>query len=328
MKFGAAFLKSGAGSALVGAACFMAAPALAAGVDAGTVIENRAQATYDTPQGSQTTQSNTVTLRVDEVLDLALASLDPGPINSATTNFVLSFTLTNTGNGSESFILLAEPAVAGNDFDLILDGIAIDTNANRIYDDGVDLLLSAPQVTPEIVTDGASIVFVLASVPTGIADGARSTFELQASATTGSGTAGTVIGSAGAGGGDVVVGANGARAFSRSEVVVGLQSVSLVKSATILDPFGGSNAVPGATISYAIEVSVTGSGSVDNLTVTDPIPTGTTYVPGSLSLNSTPLSDASGDDAGEANPSVVSVALGATTAGTSNTIQFDVQIEE
>ena len=135
-----ALISNGIGIALAAPFALACVPVWAAGIDAGTLIENRAQATFDTPQGSQTAQSNTVILRVDEILDVALASLDPGPVNSATTNVVLSFALTNTGNGPESFTLVAEPAVAGNDFDLIVDGIAIDTNGNGIYDDGVDLL--------------------------------------------------------------------------------------------------------------------------------------------------------------------------------------------
>lgn len=328
MKCGASFLKTGAGAALVAAYGLQCAPAFAAGVDAGTLIENQAHATFDTPDGTQTAQSNTVSLRVDEILDGALASIDPGPINSSATQVVLSFTLTNTGNGPESFTLGAEPTVAGNDFDLIVDGIAIDTSGNGIYDDGVDLLLTAPEVAPEIAADGSSTVFVLASIPAGTADGARSTIELQANAVTGSGTPGNVIGGAGVGGADAVVGANGAQAFSQSEVVFASQSVSLVKSAHIVDPFGGSSAVPGATISYSIDVAVSGSGSVDSLTVTDPFPTGTAYVPESLSLNNAPLSDASGDDAGEADANGVSIALGTVAAGSSNTIQFDVTIEE
>ena len=138
--------RNGIGVALAATIALLCAPARAAGVDAGTLIENRAQATFDTPQGSQSTQSNTVTLRVDEILDVALASLDPGTITSATTDVVLSFTLTNAGNGPESFALFAEPAVAGNDFDLIVDGIAIDTNGNGIYDDGVHK--SRPKLRP------------------------------------------------------------------------------------------------------------------------------------------------------------------------------------
>jgi len=71
------------------------APVMANGVEAGTLIENTAQATFDTAQGSQTVQSNTVTLRVDEVLDVAIASLDSGAINIDTQSVILTFRLSN-----------------------------------------------------------------------------------------------------------------------------------------------------------------------------------------------------------------------------------------
>jgi len=40
----------------------------AAGVAAGTMIENTAQASYTTGSGEETVSSNTVTLKVDELL--------------------------------------------------------------------------------------------------------------------------------------------------------------------------------------------------------------------------------------------------------------------
>lgn len=311
----------------IGLIALAGAPALASGVDAGTLIENTAQATFDTPQGNQVAQSNTVTLRVDEVLDVVVASLDPGPINTGVDNVVLSFSVTNTGNGAESFALSAEPSVAGNDFDLIVGDIAVDTNSNGVYDEGVDLLLSSPAVTPEIAADSSATVFLLATISSGTLDAARSTVQLEARALTGSGTPGDVITGAGQGGSDAVVGATGAMGFAVGEVIFSSQSVTLSKSAIVSDPFGGSAPIPGAIIAYSIIAEV-GGGSVENLIIADPIPVGTTYVPGTLQLNSAPLTDSSGDDAGEFNVSGVSVALGTVAAGTSNTIQFNVRIEE
>ena len=55
---------------------------------------------------------------------------------------MLTFKITNTGNGPEAFDLTADPAVSGNDFDVTIDGLAIDTNNNGVYDPGVDALLA------------------------------------------------------------------------------------------------------------------------------------------------------------------------------------------
>ena len=116
--------------------------------------------------------------------------------------------------------------------------------------------------------------------------------------------------------------------MAEGEVIVGAQTVSLTKSGLVSDPLGGSAAIPGAIITYSISAEVSGGGSVNNLVIADPIPAGTIYVPGSLSLNNAPLTDSSGDDAGEFNVGGVSVALGTVASGTSNTIQFNVRIEE
>ena len=69
--------------------------------------------------------SNTVTVRVDELLDVTLTSLDPGPVTARPGDAVLTFELTNQGNGPEAFRLLVNTAVGGNDFDVTLRTIAI-----------------------------------------------------------------------------------------------------------------------------------------------------------------------------------------------------------
>jgi hypothetical protein len=56
------------------AAAALASPSYAAGTPAGTAIVNTATATYDLPGGGTgTVTSNTVTLKVDELIDVAVA---------------------------------------------------------------------------------------------------------------------------------------------------------------------------------------------------------------------------------------------------------------
>jgi hypothetical protein len=93
------------------------APATAGGVSAGTLIRNTAVASYDEGGVARSVNSNTVTVRVDELLDVTLTSLDPGPVAGRPGEAVLTFELTNQGNGPEAFRLFANTAVAGNDFD-------------------------------------------------------------------------------------------------------------------------------------------------------------------------------------------------------------------
>ena len=41
-------------------------------------------------------------------------------------------------------------------------------------------------------------------------------------------------------------------------------------------PFGGTSVVPGAVVTYTLTASVGGTGTINNITVSDPIPAGTT----------------------------------------------------
>lgn len=297
------------------------------GVGAGTLIENIASATYDDGTGSVTIPSNPVSVRVDELLDVTLTSLNSGAVAANPGTAVLTFELTNTGNGPEAFALTANPSVAGNDFDTTVDAIAVDTNGNGVYDPGVDQILTGPETTAVLDADENLTVFVIVTVPTGVADGEQSDVDLLAEAVTGTGAAGTVFANQGVDGGDAIVGANGASANTIGSLLVGITSVDLIKSATVADPFGGTSAVPGSVISYRITANVSGSGSVSDLVVSDAFPAGTTYSAGTLKLGSNDLTDAAGDDAGEADAAGISVDLGTVAGGTSHTVTFKVTID-
>lgn len=306
-----------------------AAPAHAGGVTAGTLIRNTATAAYDEGGAQRSVDSNTVTVRVDELLDVTVTSLDPGPVAGIPGDAVLTFELTNQGNGPEAFRLIPDTAVAGNDYDVSVRGIAIDSNGNGIYDDGVDQLLTAPLATPVLAADARLTVFVLVTVPQGAGNGDTSNVALTAEALTGTGSPGASFDGAGVDGGDAIVGTTGAFAAARGALASSIAGVQLNKSVTLRDPFGGSAAVPGATATFTIEASVTGSGSVADLVVSDAIPAGTTYVPGSLALDAAPLSDGADADAGTASDSAgIRVDLGTTPAGTRRAVTFAVTIDK
>ena len=110
---------------------------------------------------------------------------------------------------------------------------------------------------------------------------ARSTIGAQA--VTGSGTPGTVFAGAGDGGGDAVVGPTGARAELVVPVGRRRDAPTLTKTQSVLAPDGSARAVRGAMITYTLVArfpAATGAARID-----DPVPAGTTYVPGSLSLD-------------------------------------------
>lgn len=303
-------------------------PAFAAGTLAGTDIENTASATYDTPSGPVTIQSNTVTIKVDELLDVTVASTDPGDVTTSpgATGNVLTYRVTNTGNGSEAFTLTPNVANGGDDFDPTLTQIVLDTNNNGVYDPGVDTVYVAGTNDPVIAPDQSVRVFVITTTPATVVDGNRANVSLTAVATTGSGAPGTTFAGAGQGGGNAVVGATGADGVDSGFLAVQAALVALVKSATIADPFGGNRPVPGAIITYSIAANVTGSGSLNNLVISDPIPVGTAYQVGTITFQAAALTDAADTDAGNFNGTRISVTAGNVPAGETRTVTFQVRI--
>lgn len=310
------------------------APAYAAGTVAGTDIENVASATFDTLNGPVTIDSNTVVIKVDELLDVTVVSTDPGDVttNPAQTGNVQTFRVTNTGNGNEAFALTAIVANGGDDFDPVLQQIVIDTNNNGVYDAGVDDVYVAGSNDPVIAPDQSRTVFVITSTPAGVSNGNRANVSLMAAAVTGTGTPGTSFAGQGQGGGNAVVGSTGADSLANGFLAVQSASVALVKSATIADPFGGDRPVPGAIVTYRLVATVSGAGSLSNLVIADPIPTGVTYQSGSMTLQSstgptTTLTDATDADAGNFNGTRVAVSTGNVPAGETRTVTFRVVIQ-
>jgi uncharacterized repeat protein (TIGR01451 family) len=316
-----------AASLLVLATATSVSTAHAAGVTAGTLIQNTASASYSSGPGATTTvQSNTVTVKVDELLDVAVATLDSAPQVAATAPAILTYKVTNTGNGSEAFKLTVNPTVAGNPFEGTIQKIAIDSNGNGVFDDGVDTVITNGASTAALAADAHVTVFVVVALPTGAADAQTSKVKLSAEAVTGSGTPGTTFAGQGDGGGNAVVGASTALASALDQLSSSLATVALVKTYTIADPFGGTAPVPGAIVTFSIKANATGSGQVQSLHVIDTIPTGTSYQAGTLKLEGAALTDASGDDAGSAGTSGIDVTLGTLAGGSTRTVTFQTKI--
>jgi uncharacterized repeat protein (TIGR01451 family) len=309
-----------------------AEPAHAAGTAAGTTIQNTANVTYNDVGGNpQSVDSNRVDVLVDELLDVTVVSADPGDVVvTVGTDRVLSFDLTNTGNGPEAFALTSNGTLGGDQFDPTPTSIVIDSNGNDAYDPGVDTIYNGT-ATPVLNPDERRRIFVLSTIPSGLTNGDRGQTTLEADATTGTGAPGTTFAGQGQGGGAAVVGTSGADAIDDGFYAVQSATISFVKSQLVADPFGGARPVPGSTITYTLEAVVSGSGSLTNVNVTDAIPANTTYVTNSMTLQAAALTDAVDADAGRTTltgPTVtgINVSLGAVAAGQTRTVTFRVTI--
>lgn len=317
-------------AAVAAMALTLAAPSVhAAGTAAGTNISNTASASYTDSNGKAVTlASNTVQITVDEILNVKVVAADPGNVVSqaAATNQVMTFTVTNAGNGQQPFALTANGNIGGGQFNPTVTSVVLDTNGNGVYDPGVDTVYTPGKNEPIIKPDASIKVFVLSTIPATATNGNLGLASLSAQPTIGSGTPGTVFAGKGNGGVDAVVGASGALSSDKNAYIVQQAQMTFVKSAVITDQFGGATPVPGATITYSLVANVTGSGALSGLVITDVIPPNTTYQAGSMTLQGAALTDAADSDAGSFTGTGINVALGSVPAGQTRTVTFKVKI--
>jgi uncharacterized repeat protein (TIGR01451 family) len=325
----------GVASALLLASSLGANKAHALGAPAGSVINNTAEVSYTVGTVNATASSNLVTLTVAEILDVTVTAQTPTvSVSAGATQQVARYRVTNTGNGGETFRLVMNSTIAGDQFDPVPSATSI------YFDSDTTPGLSAgdtPYVVgsndPVLNADGFVVVLVVNDIPAGVVDTNTGFTRLTADARTGTGAPGTTF--AGAGNGlngavDAVVGATGADGEADSSYVVGGVTLTATKTQTVVDQFGGAQPVPGARINYSIAINVTGSGTATNAVFTDNIPANTTYVPGTLRLNTLLLSDGTDADSGDyvaTAPAHVRVALGSlNTASGPQTVTFAVTI--
>ncbi|WP_226701807.1 hypothetical protein [Microbulbifer elongatus] len=322
---------------LGGAALLLSVQAFAVGTGAGTTISNTASATYtDTTGNPQSVSSNTTSLRVDELLDVTVASNDAGYISASSPEIgaVLSFTVTNTGNGDEAYDLAVNTALSGDQFDPENALIYIDSNGDGLYDAG-DALYDASSPL-QLAADESIAVFVVADVPDALSSSDLGLVELTAESITaqasaGSDAPGTVFAGQGDGGGNAVVGSSGATAVAQNGYQITLVQPSFTKSQSVVDPFGGSAAVQGAVITYTLTFSASGSGEITDVILSDDIPDNTTYLAGSITLNGAGKSDAADSDEARfdssATPPRIEINIGTVNAPASYTATFQVEID-
>ena len=178
--------------------------AQAAGTRAGSTISNTASASFDTGGGSTTINSNQVDLLVDELLDVTVGSNNPTdvPTTPGATQQVLSFRVTNAGNGAENVVLSTIANAGGDNYDPVVTQIYIDADGNNAFDAATDTLYTPGTGDPLLQPESAITVFVIATTPASVVDGNRGVVSLVAAAKTGTGDPGDSFAGQGEGGGD------------------------------------------------------------------------------------------------------------------------------
>ncbi len=314
----------------------------AQGTPAGTTVSNQARLNFEIAGTPQQTLSTNNDVTVQELINVTTIWQDATNITTTSPALeqVLTYRVRNTGNGVETFMLGINNTLPGSDdFDPANPRIHLDGNGNSLYDGPLlDPLYTPGSNDPQLDANGndSVVLFVLNDIPAGLDNSqtgnSRLTVQSGTAGAAGS-VAGTILPGLGDSGVDAVVGNSSALASATGsyQVVNVAPDVSITKSAEVIDDNQSCNStpcdpVPGATIRYTLQVDVSGTGTVENLAITDSIPANTRYTPSSITLDSTPLTDTPGDDQGSYSNNLVSVDLGNTSGPANFVITLDVTI--
>lgn len=279
---------------LTAAAVLFWVPAAWALTAAGTVIENRAQADFDLGGSSYTVYSSTTQTLVAELVDVSVANAMGGPAfvtgSLPAAGELLYFSVTNAGNSAEEYALTVDPAVAGNDFDPDNPIVAIDAGTIGSYDGpATDTIISGPIPIPAESTIYVWVVSDILDTPLNAGDTGQVVLEALHQNAPADTTPGYVYSGAGPDGADLVLGVSGG--YGADLGAYEIQRTSLVLQKTVasiegmVDGVAVAEPIPGAVITYQLDVIVSGSGTAYAVTITDPVPTYTTYVAGSMTLD-------------------------------------------
>jgi uncharacterized repeat protein (TIGR01451 family) len=324
---------------VAGLATLSAFSVQAAGTAAGTLIPNSVTLTYSINGRAATPAvANATVLVVAEIINVLLTRQDASlvAVSSPDTGRALSFLLTNSGNAIHTFGLTRNDALTGDQFDPISvagSAIYLESGAQAGFQPtgpNADNLYIPGQNDPALAPDASRLVYILSNIPASQASGAVGNSSLAASSTT-PGAAGKAPGFSlpglGQGGVMAVVGGSQAQAVATSGYLVSGLLSSLAKTVSLVrDPAGGQLVMPGAELTYRLVLALTGTGTAENLAVTDPLPAATTYVPGSLTVDGAPRTDAPDADNANYAAGVVSVLFGNTPAPATRVIEFKVTV--
>ena len=201
--------------------------------------------------------TNTASITVAERIDVVVTRQSPQVlVQPGETNRAILFRVTNTGNGTEAFELAIDSNIVGAEFNPVpaTTPIYYDTDGSG------DLSAGDTPYTPSseqgLAPDASVDVLLVNDIPpTGPVNGDIGITELTAtSTTTGVATPGQAFPGQGDSGADAVAGTSGGSAAETGEYLIADVQVSVVKAQAVSDPFGGTEPVPGATVTYTVTV--------------------------------------------------------------------------
>lgn len=309
--------------------------AWAAGTTAGSLIRNTATLSY-TYGGVPTSQQATASpVSVAQVLAVRTTWQDATATtaNSPDSLRVLTFAVTNTGNGTATFTLARDNAVTGDQFDPTdapQGGTWIESGAQpglQVSGPNADIPYVAGTNDPVLAPDASRIVYLASSIPFGFTTGATGRVTLRARA---------ILAPANAAAGDqvgvqngvvLVAGAGGGRSAATGTYLVAVVAIGVSKTVpAIADPQGGNRVMPGSILTYRVTVTASGTGTASNIVITDPLPAEISYVPGSITVDGTARTDAADGDDSTFTSNTVRTVLPSLAAPQSRVIEFKAKV--
>ena len=261
---------------------------------AGTAIGSWARVTFQDPSGLVgTAVSDTVFSTVGQVAGL---DLEPprASIADPSDTVVYQHTLANLGNGTDSMIVTVTLPSGWP------TRTYVDVNRNGIPDPS-DAEVTGPVILA--MADTASLLVAVEVPQFAAVRGTCDTIQVRVTS---------------------LVDGSIADAVSN---VLDVRDVGIVVS--LSKSVDRPTATIGEILNYTITYSASGPSSAANFTIQDLIPLRTSYVPGTLRLNGTPLTDVVGDDAGrfEGGGHRVVFTIGDITGGDTGVVSFQVRID-
>ena len=270
------------------------------GVPAGTQILNVATANYEDELGNPQTpvESGAPPATVAQVAGVDISPPTQIQVADPGDEVVYAFTITNTGNDDDVFNGEIT-STAGFTW-----AFYVDANGDGILDAG-DVLATdsdgdGKPDTGTLAAGETKNYLAVATVPQGEADGTVDVTTL------------TGISSF-----DPTV--------QDSDILTTTVTAPVITVSKTVSPTGDQP--PGTELTYTITVTNTGTGNAQEVIVTDSLPTDTTYVAGSVTLNGVQKTDAVDGDQVSVTAGTVSVNLGLLGPGGTATITLKATID-
>jgi uncharacterized repeat protein (TIGR01451 family) len=332
-----------ASASVLAVAALGAPPALAAGTASGTTITNNVSVAFKVGGIDQTasTASNDFTVDRKIIFTVAEDGSATTAVTPGSTASVTTFVVTNTSNTTLDFSLTATQITTGSSgahsntdgYDVTNLAVYADTNGNNTYDAG-----DTRTFVDELAPDTSVRVFIIGDTPLGTANGGVAAVRLAASAREGGsgGSQGLALSQDnGANQEDVVdtVFADTGRDNSENaldDYTVAAANLTVVKTSTVIsDPINTTTnpkMIPGALVEYCITVAnAAGAATATNITISDTLPTDTTYVNNSIYVDGD-ASCANGSLGGSQAAGVVTAPLSNIAGGATRSTRFRVTV--